>query len=92
MENSFCRASERASRRLARLAQLITSMQSAAPHNATSKSRDWVESSSRNPMTDAPTPSFSLGYCCRSRSAITVSSERAPASKTPGFSRPMPAR
>ena len=72
MESSFCRARERTSRRLARLAHVITSMHSAAPQSVISSSRDCDDNSSRNETTLASTFSFSLGYCCRSRAAIRL--------------------
>ncbi len=92
IENSLCRASERASRRFARLAQAMISTQSAAPHKPTNSSRDSVVSSSRKVTTERSTFSFSLGYCRRNRAAISRSSLRAWASDTPGLSRPIPIR
>ena len=66
------RPSARASSRFARLAQTISSTQSAAPLSARTITRDCRDSSSRRPFTVAPVCSFSFGYCLRLCAASEV--------------------
>ena len=90
--SSRCRCTARASSRLARFAQAMSSTHAEAPARASSIKRDCRDTSSRSSMTVAPVRSLASGKARARPSAITFNSARAWPIVTPGASRPMPCR